>query len=87
MRCCVSIRGVRPRSARVVVAAILLAGFLIGCSPAPRYTGSTHSNEGIASYYAHEFHGRQTANGEIYDIPTKPRNVSTSLRTEPPGFA
>jgi rare lipoprotein A len=24
--------------------------------------------EGIASYYAHDFHGRQTANGEVYDM-------------------
>jgi len=24
--------------------------------------------EGVASYYAHDFHGRQTANGEIYDM-------------------
>ncbi len=24
--------------------------------------------EGIASYYAHDFHGRQTSNGEIYDM-------------------
>jgi len=24
--------------------------------------------EGVASYYAHDFHGRQTANGESYDM-------------------
>lgn len=24
--------------------------------------------EGVASYYAHDFHGRRTANGEIYDM-------------------
>ncbi|MBN1396649.1 MAG: septal ring lytic transglycosylase RlpA family protein [Bacteroidetes bacterium] len=24
--------------------------------------------EGVASYYAHDFHGRQTSNGEIYDM-------------------
>lgn len=24
--------------------------------------------EGIASYYAHDFHGRTTANGEVYDM-------------------
>lgn len=26
------------------------------------------STKAIASYYAHKFHGRQTANGEIYDM-------------------
>jgi len=24
--------------------------------------------EGVASYYAHDFHGRKTANGEIYNM-------------------
>jgi rare lipoprotein A len=27
-----------------------------------------HIQEGIASFYADEFHGRKTANGEIYDM-------------------
>lgn len=31
------------------------------------WTGSTEL-EGVASYYADEFHGRTTANGEIYDM-------------------
>jgi rare lipoprotein A len=24
--------------------------------------------EGVASYYAHDFHGKQTSNGEVYDM-------------------
>lgn len=24
--------------------------------------------EGVASYYAHDFHGRKTSNGEVYDM-------------------
>ena len=51
-----------------------------GCGAgAPRFTSadradasfrdlSTHRLEGIASYYADEFHGRRTANGEVYDM-------------------
>jgi rare lipoprotein A len=31
-------------------------------------SAAVESFTGIASYYAHEFHGRQTANGEIYDM-------------------
>ena len=30
--------------------------------------GKAVSYEGIASYYAHDFHGKKTANGEIYDM-------------------
>jgi len=29
---------------------------------------SVHQLEGTASYYADEFHGRKTSNGEIYDM-------------------
>jgi len=40
-------------------------------APAPseyRHRAAVLTIEGIASYYAHDFHGRQTANGEIYDM-------------------
>ncbi len=30
--------------------------------------GKAVTYEGIASYYAHDFHGKKTANGEIYDM-------------------
>ncbi|MCC6398211.1 MAG: septal ring lytic transglycosylase RlpA family protein [Bacteroidetes bacterium] len=54
--------------------------WLTGCgAAAPRFTSidreplpsrdpGTHQLSGIASYYAHEFDGRRTANGETYDM-------------------
>jgi rare lipoprotein A len=62
---------------------IVIPGLIIlgqGCASSPRFStggGEVSYNpgmspvltiEGIASYYAQEFHGRQTANGEIYDM-------------------
>jgi rare lipoprotein A len=41
--------------------------FTTATRPAPRDT-ATHQLSGIASYYAHEFDGRQTASGEVYDM-------------------
>lgn len=51
---------------------------LTGCgTTSPRFTsstrppsrdGSVHQLAGIASYYAHEFDGKPTANGEVYDM-------------------
>jgi rare lipoprotein A len=58
----------------------LTAGCLAGCGAAsPRFTfannvkanlGGSYSEyeEGVASYYAEEFNGRKTSNGEIYDM-------------------
>ena len=57
---------------------VLLAG--LACSAAPRYTRTPESprrdlpgdvrrvQEGVASYYADQFHGRRTANGETFDM-------------------
>ncbi|MEO8231415.1 MAG: septal ring lytic transglycosylase RlpA family protein [Ignavibacteriota bacterium] len=57
--------------------------FLVGCSSSARYSKSIDENEkktdirelgiletetGTASYYADEFNGRKTSNGEIYDM-------------------
>ncbi|MDI6767152.1 MAG: septal ring lytic transglycosylase RlpA family protein [Bacteroidota bacterium] len=49
-----------------------------GCVASPRFTSERFSSatsetysmieEGIASYYADEYNGRQTSNGEIYDM-------------------
>ena len=61
----------------IVSLAVLL--FLAACSSAPRFTkdsertGSRYQSgasvlKGTASYYADEFHGRKTANGETYDM-------------------
>lgn len=56
---------------------VLLISFVcIGCASSTRFatkrTPPSAKNptalEGYASYYANEFHGRQTANGETYDM-------------------
>lgn len=50
-----------------------------GCIPSPRFTSArshpaesggqgSSSEEGMASYYADEFNGRTTSNGEVYDM-------------------
>jgi rare lipoprotein A len=54
----------------LLCAIIALAG--LGCSstsPDPETAEITSPSvqTGTASYYAHKFHGRKTANGEIYD--------------------
>jgi rare lipoprotein A len=63
-------------SPRIVL--LLVLGCLSACTgSAPRFTTSPvmssgddggHLLNGIASYYAHEFHGRTTANGEVFDM-------------------
>ena len=61
------------------LAGACLAGVLLaGCIASPRFTASRASSaepgsaamveEGIASYYAEEFNGRTTSNGERYDM-------------------
>jgi len=55
------------------LAAIVAGGLFAGCGAAvPRFTsGQAASGDelsGVASYYAEEFHGRKTANGEVYDM-------------------
>jgi rare lipoprotein A len=61
----------------------VLSLLIIGCVSSPRFTMAKKANvesatlppaahatveEGIASYYADEFNGRKTSNGEIYDM-------------------
>jgi peptidoglycan lytic transglycosylase len=59
--------------------ALMIALGLSGCIPSPRFTSarshpadpggpSSFSEEGMASYYAEEFNGRKTSNGEVYDM-------------------
>ena len=67
-----------PLAARMLLAAVLLTA--LACAAAPRYTTAPGGvrrelpgdvrgvQEGIASYYADQFHGRRTANGEIFDM-------------------
>jgi len=59
--------------------------FLITCAPSSRFSSKTTNNQqstpsvsgaddlfyGESSYYADKFHGRQTANGEIFDMYKK----------------
>jgi rare lipoprotein A len=47
-------------------AALLLAGLLVGCASSSR--GSRSRETGVASYYAHKYHGRTTASGERFDM-------------------
>ncbi len=61
---------------------LMMTALLIGCTSAPRYTATKFPatrpslepgsysmvEEGVASYYASEFNGRPTSNGEIYDM-------------------
>lgn len=79
---------------------ILIIELIIGCSSSTRYSKSLNENEkneikefriletetGTASYYADEFNGRKTANGEIYDMnaltaahPTYPFNTKLKV--------
>ncbi len=70
---------------------IVLAAIVLSCTSSPRYRsggsgregGSLYSSEffqrGVASYYGAEFHGRRTANGEIYDM----NGISAAHRTLP----
>ncbi|HEY6192560.1 MAG TPA: septal ring lytic transglycosylase RlpA family protein [Bacteroidota bacterium] len=64
--------------ARTGLISLLLLG-LSGCVPSPRFTSAhshqegsggefSFSEEGMASYYAEEFNGRKTSNGEVYDM-------------------
>ncbi len=67
------------------------AVWVLGCgAAAPRFASvdpgmpsprdkTTHQVSGIASYYADEFHGRQTANGETYDM----HSLTAAHRTLP----
>jgi rare lipoprotein A len=66
---------------RIHLVFLLVAGFILaGCSGSyPRFTSrdatalntrdlSAHELHGVASYYAEEFNGRKTSNGEVYDM-------------------
>lgn len=65
-------------SVKIIVSVTVLL-LLAACSSAPRFTKGTERTgtryptgasvlAGTASYYADEFHGRKTANGETYDM-------------------
>lgn len=56
---------------------IIMVLLAAGCAPAPRFTSHTRDSKpgrgektmtGVASYYGKGFHGKKTANGEIFDM-------------------
>jgi rare lipoprotein A len=53
-----------------VCALLLLLAGLSGCGSGPKPSADLPAGveEGIASYYAHEFNGRRTASGEVFDM-------------------
>ncbi|MCK5573712.1 MAG: septal ring lytic transglycosylase RlpA family protein [Bacteroidetes bacterium] len=74
----------------LLAVAVLPLFSLPGCgSGSPRFASDAdHSDEpelgsyqleGIASYYADDFHGRRTANGEVYDM----HGITAAHRTLP----
>jgi rare lipoprotein A len=69
--------------------AVSALAFLIGCASTARYGGHgerqgekpavSFRQTGMASYYAHEFHGRKTASGERYNM----NDLTAAHRTLP----
>lgn len=60
-----------PGTAPTGAVALLLLLALGGCSraaPPPSPIAPGWREEGVASWYGHPFHGRQTASGEVYDM-------------------
>jgi rare lipoprotein A len=68
-------------SVRTRLGLVAVAMVMAGCVSSPRFTmagkelpppmasvGPSYTEEGIASYYAEEFNGRKTSNGETYDM-------------------
>lgn len=56
-----------------IIIVILSSFFLFSCSSAPRFFVEEEAQElkesvGTASFYAEEFQGKKTADGEIYDM-------------------
>jgi len=71
------------RTLTTISCSLVLLGVIAGCSgSSPRYTFAKNKSpeeapatttpegveEGMASYYADEFNGRKTSNGETYDM-------------------
>ena len=56
---------------RLMFALIVVAVMASGCSSVPTASspdGGDHEVAGLASWYGEQFHGNQTASGEIYDM-------------------
>ena len=52
-----------------VAASLFLLSFVYAsCASSSSTTGYEDQLDGLASYYAEDFHGRKTSNGEVYDM-------------------
>ena len=76
-----------------VLGVCLLSEVLAGCVSSPRFTlsrgnephgddATSFVEEGVASYYADDFNGRRTSNGEVYDMNSM-TGMSNPLRWNP----
>ncbi|SRR5213594_3894102 len=74
---------VHPTLRTLLLLGSLLPGAVLGCgSTAHRASqADTSAQVGYASYYAHRFHGRETAFGETYDE----RELTAAHRSLPQG--
>jgi len=56
--------------AQVFAAVLLFALSFVyaSCASSSSSTGYEDQLDGLASYYAEDFHGRKTSNGEVYDM-------------------
>ena len=75
----------RQRKRLIVTALVILIGFVlcirITSSVRVRLFKHNNSQTGIASFYGRDFHGKQTASGEIFNM----RRCSAAHRTLPFG--
>jgi rare lipoprotein A len=74
-----------PRSSQSLVSALAVAGMLLGaCSWIPKGDAEFDvgiKDRGVASWYGEQFHGRQAANGELFDMDA----LTAAHRTMPLG--
>src|SRR5512139_4051956 len=62
-------RKMQMRGARRAALVCVLCALWAGCAGTPRGGGAPNwSEEGLASWYGADFHGRRTANGERYNM-------------------
>ena len=74
-----------PRSSQVLFCTLTVAGMLLGaCSWIPKGDAEFDvgiKDRGVASWYGEQFHGRQAANGELFDMDA----LTAAHRTIPLG--
>jgi rare lipoprotein A len=73
---------------KIAISILVIMATVAGCASSSRFTASKRgervpgkglATQGYASYYADDFHGRKTANGETYDM----HGISAAHRTLP----